>query len=256
MAAALTDEAWDEICKAGLRHKARLTPDADARAEMAAILFVEFPTQAYDRKTVAADLRRSKAKVGHYHALAALYGEPKPVGRYHALAKLPPGPDDVTLVRDLDFRIKSRPDDVHLRDLYFLEMLHRRALALMFARIAKQRANADRKRRKKDAPRKRLKKDAQREWLVSRLCGIWLNWFSTADGRHRSYEHLTITRPTLGGPPEGPLIEFLTAAMRLVMPDAVPDAEKLSYAIERERKERGRAAQLKLQLPPGGWRRN
>ena len=202
MAGALTDGGWLEICEAA----AGLIPDADARGELSACLFVEYPALAYDRKTVAATLRRSTACLKYCNRLAALYREVEP-----------------------------RPDNIMTeRDLYFIKILYRRALAHMLACKAIRRANAKRK-------------DSQREWLVSRLCGIWLNNFNAPD--------LTVTVPPTGGPPRGPLIAFLITTMRQIMPSAVPSPATLRDTIDRERKERENAKQLKLQLPPGGWKR-
>ena len=245
MAAALTDEAWAEICKAGLRHKARLTPDPDARAELDAILFVEFPVLARrDRKTVQAALRRSKAMLRHLNAFAEAYRQ----------AWLPHLPVDEFQAILTGRAVASFDNGKTGADLWGMQMLRRRPEASWLADSVLWRAMGW---RKPVAGRKTLegRKNAYRQWLVSRLCGVWLNWFRTADGRHLSYEYLTITRPTLGGLPEGPLIEFLTVAIGQVMPGEVPDPETLHYAIERERKEHGDAAQLKLQLPAGGWRR-
>ena len=52
-------------------------------------------------------------------------------------------------------------------------------------------------------------RNPQREWLISRLCGIWLDNFHA--------ERLTVT---VGGQPGGPLINFLLAAMRQIMRQA------------------------------------
>src|SRR5262245_11515247 len=121
----------------------------------------------------------------------------------------------------------ARPGDImHERDLYYLAALDRRALAHMLACRAIRRANAGRR-------------NTQREWLVSRLCGIWLDNFCGRD--------LTVTVPGDGGPPRGPLIEFLQTAMRVVM-FVKPSADTLRDAIARERAERENAKQLRLQL--------
>jgi len=81
----------------------------------------------------------------------------------------------------------------------------------------------------------------QREWLISRLCGVWLDHFNG--------QHLGVNRPSQGGKPYGPLIDYLLVAMRVVIPDsALPDPETLDDAITRESKERESARQLKLKL--------
>lgn len=194
MAHALSNHAWLAICEA-----AGLIPDADARAEIDACLFVEYPAFAYHRTRVATTLRRSLAMLRHYKVLAALYGE------------IEPRPDDITTERDL----------------YYLKMLHQRALAHVLACRAIRRAN-------------RGRKNAQHEFLISRLSGIWLNNFNGPD--------LTVTVPGKGGPPRGPLIAFLIATMRQIMPSALPSPETLRDTIDRERKERENAKQLRLQL--------
>jgi hypothetical protein len=128
VAGALTDRAWIRICEA-----ARLLPDGEARAEMAACI-LEYPAFEYDRRRVAAAYRRSLRMLKHCNALAELQ------------ASAPAG------------------GIMHERDLYYIEALRRRALAHVLACRAIRRANAGRR-------------DPQREWLISRLCGIWLDHF-------------------------------------------------------------------------------
>jgi hypothetical protein len=214
----LIERAWIEICEA-----ARLLPDADARAEMSACLFVEYPGMGYDRERVATALRRSERMLKHLKTSAEQYRQ----------AWLP----DFT-VDQLDVVVTGRAmavvDDVRTaRDLWCIAMLHRRAEATWLAACALRRAN-------------RGHHDSQREWLISRLCGIWLENFNG--------QHLGVSRPSRGGKPGGPLIRFLTAAMRQIMP-LLPDAETLADAIERERAERQNARQLRLKLENGGLTR-
>jgi hypothetical protein len=93
--------------------------------------------------------------------------------------------------------------------------------------------------------------NVQREWLYHRLCGIWLDYYAPG---------LTYTRPSLGGPPSGPLIKFMRAAMQQILPeDKLPKPETMSDAIDRERRVRERAKQLyfdfvrrRAQTPNGG----
>jgi hypothetical protein len=195
MATALTNAAWIAICKA-----AKLLPDPETRAELSACLFAEYPAFAYDRKRVAATLKRSMAALEHCKALAKLYQQ-----------------------------VPARPDDImRERDFFYIERLHRRALAHVLACRAIRRANAGRR-------------DPQREWLISRLCGVWLDNFGAPD--------LTVTVPPLGGAPRGPLIEFLLAAMRPIMPRReLPSRASLPRMIMREREERENAKQLRLEL--------
>jgi hypothetical protein len=197
---ALSDAAWIEICEA-----ARLLPDPDARAELSAVLFAEYPNMVYDRKRVAAWYAWAKKALRHCNALAELYADnAAPRGGIRTEA-----------------------------DLWGLKLLHRTASARFFGCQAMRRANAGRR-------------DTQREFLISRLCGIWLDHFNGRD--------LTVSVPALGGPPRGPLIEFLFAAMRQVIPrKELPSREALPDMIRRERQERENAKQLRLQLE---WRRN
>ena len=84
----------------------------------------------------------------------------------------------------------------------------------------------------------RGKRVEQREWLYHRLCTIWLDHFH-APG-------LSLTRG-------GPLIRFMLAALRQIMPqEELPDPETVRDGIKRERKERTKAAQLSLELKVAG----
>jgi hypothetical protein len=194
MTGALTDAAWIEICEA-----ARLIPDADARAQMSALLFGEYPAFAYDRKRVLADLRRAKRMLTRLAAFEA------------------------------DYRTRFTGDDIKTEaDLWWIGMLRRRPEAMWLACRATRRAN----------PRR---KSMQREWLYHRLCGIWLDCFHGRD--------LTVSVPSTGGAPRGPLIKFMLAAMKQVMPRrALPKPESVRDAIYRERDERENARQLRLEL--------
>jgi hypothetical protein len=195
---ALSDAAWIEICQA-----AKLMPDADARAEMSACLFVEYQGMVYDRKCVEATLRRSKRMLKLINSLAALY-------------------QDMPAPRGDAIKIK------HQRDLYYLDRLRQRALSHILGCQALRRANHG-------------QSDSQYEWLISRLCGIWLTNFNG--------QHLGVSRPSKGGKPCGPVIRFLLAAVRQIIPPRLlPDPETLKKAIERERAERENARQLGLQL--------
>jgi hypothetical protein len=125
-----------------------------------------------------------------------------------------------------DHRAQFTADDVRTEaDRWFLEMLRRRPLATWLACRALRRANKGHQ-------------NSQREWFVSRLSGIWLDSFHAP--------RLTVSVPATGGPPGGPLIEFMLAAMRQVMPE--PRRESLRDAIDRERRERENAKQLWLEL--------
>ena len=119
------------------------------------------------------------------------------------------------------------PDDERTeRDLWCLKMVRQRPEHTWLACRAIRRAN-----RRRSAP--------QHEWLVSRLSSIWLWDFRGGD--------LTVTIPSLGGPPGGRLIRFLMAAMRQIMSE-LPSPDTLRDMIDRERQGRDDAKQLGLEF--------
>jgi hypothetical protein len=185
---ALTDAAWIAICEA-----TRLLPDADTRAEMSAVLFLEYPHMAYNRERIATEYRLAKR-----------------------------------MLHQLDVIAEEADELLMEHHRFYLDRLRGRALAYIFGCEARRRANAGRR-------------DSQREFLISRLCGIWLYNFGAPD--------LTVTVPPLGGPPRGPLIKFLLVAMSQIMPRReLPSAEALRDLIDRERRARENAKQLGLNL--------
>jgi hypothetical protein len=120
------------------------------------------------------------------------------------------------------------PDDVKSEcDLWCLKILRRRTEATWLGARAIRRANAGRK-------------SVQREWLYHRLCTAWLDHFHAPDLRY--------SRPAKGGEPYGPLIAFMIAAIRQIMPEDAPSAETVRDAIDRERRERDNVKQLTLPL--------
>lgn len=213
MAAALSDEAWAKICKA-----ARLTPDDEARSALATLLFEEYPTFAYDRERVKAKFLRSERMLKHLAEFAELY-------RQAWLPDLPVDQFQAILMGRASVITDVRTE----ADLWWIKMLWRRPEHDWLYADAIRRANKGQKNR-------------QREWLYHRLCGIWLDHFHAND--------LTVTVPPWGGPPEGPLIEFMLAAMRQVIPrsELPKSTETLRYAIDREREARARTAQYSLAL--------
>ena len=213
MAATLTDFAWADICAAG-----GLTPDAEARAALSAFLFEEYPAFAYDREGVARKRKRSERMLKHLAAIAELY-------RQALLPDLSPDQFQAIVAAADDIRIEA--------ELWSIKMLQKRASSEWLAARAIQRANARRK-------------SPQRELLYHRLCGVWLDHFGA--------NALSYSVPSLGGSPHGPLIAFMLAAIRQVVPeDALPDAETVRDAIDRERAERERAKQLNLFLRLRGY---
>lgn len=240
----LTDQEWLEI-----REAARLSSDDDARAEMDACLFVLYPGMIYNRDRVAASLRRWTRMLKHSHAFATLYWQDRLPDllrdEYEAIIernacfwvprKRKREPDDVTTERepeDVTTEYDPPRDVTTERDVHYIVTLRTRALAHLDACRALRRAN-------------RGKEDPQQVCLISWLCGIWLNYFHAPD--------LTFTVPPLGGEPRGPLIDFLRAAMGKVM--TAPSPHTLRRAIERERAEREKAKQYRLDLIAGRRRR-
>jgi hypothetical protein len=112
-------------------------------------------------------------------------------------------------------------------DLWAIEGLRKQALALWLYARAIRRANKGRK-------------SVQREWLYHRLCTVWLDHFHAP--------RLKYSRPARGGDPYDPLIAFMLAAMRQIVPK-LPDPETVADAIDRERIERENAKQLGFKFP-------
>jgi hypothetical protein len=210
VAAALSDKAWAETCKA-----AELTPDAKARSALATLLFEEYPAFAYDRERWATAYQRSERMLKQFAEFAELYRQ---AWVPHLSA------DEFQAI--IAGRASVFTDVRTEADLWHLKMLQQRPEATWLAARAIRRANKG-------------KKSPQREWLYHRLCGIWLDHFNG--------QHLSFGRPGGGGKPKGPLIAFLLVAMRQVIAQqALPDPEALAEAIVRERQERERARQLHL----------
>jgi hypothetical protein len=186
------------------------TPDAEARAMLSAVLFEEYPAFAYHRERVARARKRSERMLKHLDAFAELYRQ----------AWLPHLPVD-EFQAILNGRASPFVDDVKTaRDLWYIAGLRRRPLSMWLAARAIQRANQG-------------KRNTQHEWLCHRLCTIWLDYFH-ANG-------LSITRG-------GPLIRFMLAAMRQIMPQEMPSPETVRDGIKRERVERDNAAQLSFEF--------
>jgi hypothetical protein len=217
----LPEQAWADICAAAER--VGLTPEPEARAVLSKILFEEYPAFVYDRKRVAAALHESEQMLKRLAAFAELY-------RQRWSPDLPE--DEFEAILDGRAEAFFADNKKTEFDLWSIARLRRRPLGLWFANRAVRRANA-------------RKANTQREWLISRLCGVWLDHFNG--------QHLGVTRPSQGGKPGGPLIDYLLASMRPIIPDhALPDPETLDDAIARERKERENRRQLKLELRAHG----
>jgi hypothetical protein len=211
MTRTLTDAEWLAIGAA-----AKLIPDAEARGELSACLFSEYPNMRYDREGVAAALRHWQRVLRHVAALAKLYGcEGSPA-------------DPKFILRTYREAVARGDDILRERDLSYLYRLHQRASARVIGCQRIRRANKGHQ-------------DPQRAWLVSRLYGIWLINFQGRD--------LRIEVPVWGGAPRGPLVRYLFAAMRLVVPKSdLPSAWTLADAIRQEQAERENAKQLRLKF--------
>ena len=128
-----------------------------------------------------------------------------------------------------DYRAQFPTDDdvKTKRDLGCIEGLRRRAEALWLVAQTIRRAHTGHK-------------NVQREWLYYRLCSVWIDYF---DGE------LVYSRPSRRGPPYGPLINFMLAAIRqVVSEDDLPSSETVRNAIDDERRGRERMQQLILRL--------
>jgi hypothetical protein len=217
--AELSDQAWADICAA-----ARRMPDSEARTELSKILFDEYPAFAYDRAREAARQKQSKRMLKRLGDFAELY-------RQTWLPRLPVDELDAILTgRAMPCLPRLPADEFQAniavkteRDLWALRNLWLRTQAVWLATRVILRRNAKRK-------------NFQREWLYHRLCGLWLDHF---DGE------LKVSVPPSGGPPGGPLITFMLAALRqIVSADALPSSYTVRDAIDRERRERENLRQL------------
>jgi hypothetical protein len=201
MAGALTDEAWAEICAAAKRHDPPLTPDADTRAEISAVLFYEYANMRIPRERMAKIVAKGAAP-------SMLRAIDKFAAKYRQLWQ--PHRSVEEFRANVEGFASPLADPRTQAHIFGMKILRRFVLA-----------NLEASKFIRAAYPKNMR--SEREWLYFRLCKIWLDHF------HAPY--LTYTVPSLGGPPCGPLIEFLQAAMRQVMPE--PSPETLRDAIDR-----------------------
>ena len=212
----LSDEVWNRICAAAGR-----IPDAGTRERLATILFEQYPVFHYDREDVKAALRRGESMLKHLGAFAELYRQ----------AWFPHLPEDEV---DAIFTGQASAfiDDKNIeRDCWSIAKLRQRAEAIwLCARFIRQAHSRH--------------GNVQQEWLITELCTCWIWDF------HQG-EALSYSIPPKGGEPSGPLIDFLSAAIREVTPGRVPlNAFTLRDAILRQRRERENAKQLGFRFPP------
>jgi hypothetical protein len=187
MPSALSNAAWAKICAAAER---RPKAEAESRAMLSAVLFDEYPVFRYDREHVVGDRERGKQMLEHLDAFAELYRQ-----RW-----LPSLTDDE--FEAIILTLKASPfvaDDVRTEaHLWWLSRLRLHALALRDHAHRKQLSNT------KNA-------DSQRDWLVHRLCEVWLDHFQDPPPEGQP------ARLPPVGPARTPLVNFIGACMRRVM---------------------------------------
>jgi hypothetical protein len=117
-------------------------------------------------------------------------------------------------------------DDIKTeRDRFYFQRLLWRVEAVWCANRTLQEANAGRR-------------NVQRAMLYHWLCGVWLDHFGGELVYSRS-----------GSEPSGPLVEFILAAMRQIVPkEQLPSREAVRDNIDRDRRERENASQIVRQL--------
>jgi hypothetical protein len=179
MPPALTKTAWAKICAAAGRKPAA---EAEARATLSRILYDEYPAFAYNRERVAKDIERAQQMLKQIDAFAKLYRQTflpdLPVDQFEAILTSRASP---FVAND----VKAE------RDLWGIAGIRRRVLAKLQGALAQQEAN-------------NRNKSEQRAWLYHWLCEVWLDHFEGPE------------LPPVG-PPRTPLVNFMLAAMRLVM---------------------------------------
>ena len=204
---ALTNTAWRKLCAAAER---RPNAEAEARAALARILFVDFPAFAFDRERTIAVRERAERMRDHLNAFEADYRVQFP---------------SVVWKTDCDYEIKRNIAVKIERDLFYVESLRQRTADVLLVATTLQDANDRRQ-------------NVQHAMLYHWLCELWLDHFEG---------------PEL--PPVGllrtPLVNFILAAMRLVVPrGALPKSDTVRDAITRQRKGRASLRAQDPQLTP------
>jgi hypothetical protein len=195
----LTDAAWADICAAAEPH----VPDAEARGLLAKALFEDYPGFTYNRERAKADIARAERMLAGLAVLEADHREQFPIEAWK--------PDQDYEV----WRYFNSRKEVGLR---CIEYLRGQAENVLVGLRVVQGANIARR-------------NEQRASLYAWLCGIWLDHFGGA-----------LVYDRHGGEffdkPGGPLVGFILAAMRQVMPkDALPSHEAIRDNIDRNRHE-------------------
>ena len=170
------------------------------------ILFDEYPVFAYDRERVAGDRERGERMVERIDAFAELY-------RQQFRPRLPPDEFQAILAgRASPFLADNVTTEAHL---WWIAKLRLYALSLRDAAHTKQHANT-------------RHSNVQREWLYHRLCEVWLDHFQDPPPEGQP------ARLPPVGPSRTPLVNFILAAMRLVMPGrALPRPETVRDNVDR-----------------------
>jgi hypothetical protein len=208
--ATLSNTEWRKICAAAER---KPNAEVEARATLSKILFEDYPGFKYDHRLVAMAAKRAERMLEHLDAFAAGYR-----------AQFNPADD---AVRTSDVKIRIKPD------LWCLEGLRRETQNVLDVAGTLQKAN-DRRH------------DVRRAMLYHWLCNAWLDYFEGGPELPPPGWGLPPLGPLPPGPelpPPGPartpLVNFMLAAMRLIMPSRdLPKPDTVRENIDRERRER------------------
>jgi len=213
----LPEQVWADICAAAGR--AGLTPEPETRPVLTLILLKRYPAFVYDRERVDTALHETELMLKRLATFAELYWR-------RWWPELPENEFEAILDGRAEPFVSGNKKTEY--DLWSIARLRRRPLGLLARCRVLRSANA-------------RKANTQRVWLIGRLCDVWLDHFNG--------QHLGVSRPSQGGKPYGPLIDYLLAAMRAVIPEhALPDPETLDDAITRECKERENVRQLRFEF--------
>jgi hypothetical protein len=186
MPSALTNTAWAKICAAA---EYRPKAEAAARAMLSAVLFDEYPVFAYVRERVIRDRETGERMVEHLDAFAELY-------RQQSLPHLPADElHEILAGRASPFVV----EDMKKAHLWWIRRLRLLASSPVDAAWSKQRANTK-------------NRNSRREWLCYRLCEVWLDHFQDPPPEGQP------ARLPPVGPLRTPLVNFIRAAMRQIMP--------------------------------------
>jgi hypothetical protein len=221
----LTNTAWRAICAAAER---KPKAEAAARAALSKVLFKDYPGYAYNP---AAAAEQAERMLQYLDAFAELYAKTNHISADDLKAILENRAEAFIPNRAEAFT----PNDVeNERALWWIARLRRRTETML--NTARNLQGVARTPRQTE----------QRAMLYHWLCGVWLDYFEG---------------PELppAGPACTPLVNFMLAAMRLVVPrHELPKPATVRANIERERGDRdparlkARRAQLLRLWPDAG----